>query len=437
LRAILSELPRILSLAVPIVLGMAGSTLISVTDTLMLAPLGALPLAAVGMTGAVSLMMVAAIAGLLSALSVRIGAAYGARAGRAIPVMLRAGLMLGLTVGVAGAGVMLAMWPLMPLLGQPAEVIAIAFPYWASIALMLIPYSLLTVFASVFEAVDRPWLGTALALFAVLVNIPLNYALIWGIGPFPQLGLLGAGLASLLAETIALALAFGLWRFAPSLRRLRLRGTLSWADMRATLRLGAPMGVLYIAETGAMAVATLIIGLFGTVALAGNQVAMSVAGLLYMVPLGVAEAVSIRVAQARGARAAQRLRPIVFAALLAALVWLIGAALLLGLGGARIAAAISNDAEVIAVAATIFFVFALTQVMDGVQSTMLGALRGLSDTGFAASVSTAAYWLLGLPLGWVLAHQGGMGPAGVWAGFVIALSLAGAAMLVRFWHKTR
>lgn len=437
LRAIFSELPSLVALAVPIVLGMAASTLLGVTDTLMLAPLGAVPLAAVGMTSAVSLILISAIAGLLSALSVRIGAAHGAGAGRQIPAMLKAGLTLGLLVGMAGTAVMLALWPLMPLLGQPPEVIAIAFPYWVAVSVMLIPYSVLTVFASVFEAVDRPWLGTALAFLAVVVNIPLNYALIWGIGPFPMLGLAGAGLATLLAESFALLVAFGLWRYAPALRRLRLRRVMAWGDLRATLRNGAPMGVLYVAETGAMAVATLIIGLFGTVALAGNQVAMSVGALLYMVPLGVAEAVSIRVAQARGAGAAQRLRPIVFAALMAALIWLTGAAMILGFGGGRIAAAISSDPAVIAVASTIFFVFALSQIMDGVQSTMMGALRGLSDTGFAAAVSTTAYWLLGLPLGWVLAHQAGMGPAGVWVGFVVALSLAGLILLARFWHKTR
>jgi multidrug resistance protein, MATE family len=193
---------------------------------------------------------------------------------------------------------------------------------------------------------------------------------------------------------------------------------------------------MYIAETGAMAVATLMIGTFGAVALAGNQVAMSVGALLYMVPLGIAGAVAIRVAQERGAGNLAALRPIAWAALGMGTVWLASAALVLGLYGGTIAGWITDEPEVIAVAATIFFVFAFAQVMDGVQSTMTGVLRGLSDTGFPAVVSMIAYWVLGLPLGWLLAHPIGMGPAGIWAGFVIALGLAGLVLVWRFLRQT-
>jgi MATE family multidrug resistance protein len=146
-----------------------------------------------------------------------------------------------------------------------------------------------------------------------------------------------------------------------------------------------------------------------------------------MVPLGVAGAVAIRVAQARGAGEEGALRPIVWAALGVATLWLAGAALVLGWQGEAVARLITADEEVVAVAAGIFFVFAFSQVMDGVQSTMTGALRGLSDTGFPAWVSMLGYWGAGLPLGWLLATGAGLGPAGVWAGFVIALGGGGGA----------
>lgn len=436
-RQTIAEMPAIVSLVVPIIVGLAASTLLGVTDSLMLAPLGPVPLAAVGITNAVAVIAYAAIYGLLSALSVRIGGAYGARSGRTIPGILRAGLMLGLMCGVLALLMMLAVWPLLPWLGQPAEVLAVMFPYWVMIGLMMIPFSLLTVFKSAFEAVDRPWLGTGFAMLAVVINIPLNYALIWGVGPFPALGLTGAGVATVAAEGCALLAAWAYWQRAPSMRRLRLRRRLDWSEVAANLREGAPLGLMYVAETAAMAMATLLIGVFGTVALAGNQVAMAVGGLLYMVPLGVAGAVSIRVAQARGANEGARLRAVTFAALALALGWLVGAAALLGFGGAWIAAQITDDAGVIAVAASIFAIFALSQVMDGIQSTMTGALRGLSDAGFAAATSLLAYWALGLPLGWVLAHWGGMGPAGIWAGFVVALALASVALVWRFLRQTR
>jgi multidrug resistance protein, MATE family len=434
--AVRREAPAILALAVPIVAGLGASTLLGVTDSVMLAPLGALPLAAVGITSAVAVILYAAIWGLLAAMSVRIGTAYGAGQGRRIPATLRNGLALGWIAGLGGAALMLAIWPILPQLGQPAEVLAIMSPYWVGMSLAMIPFAVLTVFKATFEAVDRPWLGASFALLAVVINIPLNYALIWGLGPLPMLGLTGAGIASLAAETLALAAAWTYWRKARSMRRLRLRRTLSGGEIASVAREGAPLGLMYIAETGAMAVATLMIGTFGAVALAGNQVAMSVGGLLYMVPLGIAGAVAIRVAQERGAGNLDALRPITWAALGMGTLWLAGAAAVLGLQGATIAGWITDEPEVIAVAATIFFVFAFSQVMDGVQSTMTGALRGLSDTGFPAVVSMLAYWVLGLPLGWVLAHQVGMGPSGIWAGFVIALGLAAMVLFWRFLRQT-
>jgi MATE family multidrug resistance protein len=434
--AIRREAPALLALMVPIVAGLGASTLLGVTDSVMLAPLGALPLAAVGITTAVAVILYAAIWGLLSAMSVRIGTAFGAGQGRRIPATLRNGLALGWFAGLGGAALMIALWPVLPHLGQPAEVLAIMFPYWLAMSLAMIPFAVLTVFKATFEAVDRPWLGAGFAFLAVVINVPLNYALIWGLGPLPVLGLTGAGIASLTAEALALLAAWAYWRQAPSMRRLRLRRGLSGAEIASVAREGAPLGLMYIAETGAMAVATLMIGTFGAVALAGNQVAMSVGGLLYMVPLGIAGAVAIRVAQERGAGNLGALRPIAWAALGMGTIWLVAAAAVLGLHGATIASWITAEPEVITIAATIFFVFAFSQVMDGVQSTMTGALRGLSDTGFPAAVSMLAYWVLGLPLGWVLAHPFGMGPAGVWAGFVIALGLAGLVLVWRFLRQT-
>lgn len=431
-----AQVPGILRLAIPIVAGLAASTLLGVTDSIMLAPLGPVPLAAVGLTGAVSVILFAAIYGVVSVLSVRIGLAHGAGDARRIPAILRNGLALGALTGAAGTLCMAGLWLVLPHLGQPDEALAAMPAYWAAIALMLVPFGVLTVFKAAFDAVGRPWLGTGFAVLAVIVNIPLNYALIWGTGPLPPLGLTGAGLASLVAESLALAAAWAFWARARSMRRLRLRRPLRRAEIADTFREGVPLGALYVAETGAMAVATFIVGTFGTMALAANQVAMAVGGVLYMVPLGVAGAVAVRVAQEQGAGNTAGLRPVTRAALLVATVWLAGSALLLGFGGGAIARVITGDPEVAGMAAAVMLVFALMQVFDGVQSTMLGALRGLSDTAWPAMVSMVAYWVVGLPMAWVIAVTLHQGPASVWFGWLIALAGAGALMAMRFNART-
>jgi MATE family multidrug resistance protein len=436
LSQIRTELPGILRLVFPIVAGLAAATLIGVADAVMLAPLGAVPLAAVGLTGAGAGLLYAAVWGLLSALSVRVGEAWGAGEGRRIPHILHNGLVLGLGVGIAAAAAMGLMWFALPYLNQPEEVLEAMPAYWGLICLYLIPYAVLTVFKATFEAVERPWTGAAFAFSAVLMNVPFNWLLIYGPGPFPALGLTGAGIASLLAETLSLAFAFAYWRYAPSMKRLRLRRSLDRVEITAALREGAPLGVLYVVESGSVTVATLLIGAFGTVALAGNQVAGTVGGVLYMVPLGIAGAVAIRVAQARGAGEPGTLRAIALAALLVATIWLALAALALGLFGREIAALITGDPAVIEVAAAMFLVFALFQLVDGVQSTMMGALRGLSDTAWPAGVSILAYWVLSLPLGWMLAHWGGFGAPGIWLGFLLGLIVAAALLIRRFLQKT-
>ena len=431
-----AEAPALAGLAVPIIFGYSASMLPGITDSLMLAPLGPVPLAAVGLTNSLSSVLFASVWGVLTVMGVRIGSAWGGGEGRRIPHILRNGLILGLAIGLAAAAIMGLAFFALPWFGQPAEVIAAMPAYWACISLFMIPFAVLTVFTSAFEAVNRPWLGTFFAFTAVIINIPLNYLLIWGGFGLPALGLTGAGLASLAAETLSLGAVWLFWTRARSMRRLRLRRSLDWAEIGVTFREGAPLGFLYAAETGAMAVGTMLIGTFGTIALAANQVVYSVGGLLYMVPLGFAGAVALRVAQESGADNDAARRPIVWTALAMSCTWLLVAVLLLVFGGHTIAAAISDDREVVVLATHLFLAIAAMQLSDGVQSTMLGALRGMSDTRWPALVSIFAYWGVALPLGWALAYPFGLGPVAIWIGFGVGLSIAGVALILRFLGMT-
>lgn len=436
LRQMRAEVPRLTFFAVPIIIGYSASMLPGITDSLMLAPLGPVPLAAVGLTTAVATILFATVWGVLTTMGVRVGTAWGAGEERRIPHILRNGLVLGTLVGVAAAAVMGLCWLALPLFGQPSEVLAAMPAYWACMALYMIPFAVQTVFTSAFEAVDRPWLGTGFAFVAVVVNVPLNWLLIWGGFGIPPLGLTGAGIASLAAESLALAVTWAFWQFAPSMKRLRLRRSLDWAEIGATFREGAPLGFLYAVETGAVAVGTLLIGTFGTVALAANQVVSSVGGLLYMVPLGFAGAVALRVAQENGAGNGAALRPIAWTALALTTGWLSSVVLVLVFGGRAIAGAITDDSQVVALAAVLFIAIAAMQISDGVQSTMLGALRGMSDTRWPAVVSIIAYWGVALPVGWVMAVPLGLGPVAIWLGFGLGLSVAGVALLLRFRGRT-
>jgi MATE family multidrug resistance protein len=435
--SVLRELPPLLRLAIPLVIGLSATTLISVTDTLFLAPLGEAPLGAVALTSSVAMIFYASIYGALSVVGVNVAHAYGAGDTRAIAREVRTGLAFAARLGCGGAIAMALALFLLPHVGQPAAVLAILPGYWLCTAALLIPFALLIVLKGLFDAIGRPWLGVAFAFLGVALNVPLNAMLIYGFGPLPALGLLGAGIASLTAEAFAFGAGFLYWRRARAMRRMRIRATVTTRDLAAVARDGGPLGLMYAAETGAYALAGLLLGWFGATALAANQIVGSVSGLLYMLPLGMAAAVAIRIGQAQGGGDVARLRPIGLAALIAVSAWTLSATGLLLVAGSTIAHRIAPTAEVAALASGLFVIVAAMQVMDGLQSTSLGALRGLRDNSFPAIVSIAVYWGVALPAAYAAAVGLGLGPAGVWAGFGAGLAIAAAVLTVRFVLLTR
>jgi len=242
--SVLRELPPLLRLAIPLVIGLSATTLISMTDTLFLAPLGEAPLGAVALTSSVAMIFYASIYGALSVVGVNVAHAYGAGDTRAIAREVRTGLAFAARLGCGGAIAMALAQFLLPHVGQPAAVLAILPGYWLCTAALLIPFALLIVLKGLFDAIGRPWLGVAFAFLGVALNVPLNAMLIYGFGPLPPLGLLGAGIASLTAETFAFGAGFLYWRRARAMRRMRIRATVTTRDLAAVARDGGPLGLM-------------------------------------------------------------------------------------------------------------------------------------------------------------------------------------------------
>lgn len=434
--ASLSEAPRVVSLAVPIVVGLAAATLIGVVDTVMIAPLGTEALAAAALTTSALVILYSALYGLVSVIGITMAQARGAQDPEAVSSAVRNGALLGLIAGTACTVLMIALFPLLPVLGQPQQVIAVLFPYWVTMAFVVIPFAILYVFKGLFDAVDRPWTGAAFALLGVLFNIPLNWVLIHGAFGWPGLGLLGAGLASLLAEGVALTAVWLYWRRARSMAAFRQRAALSVKTMAQQFREGWPVAVAYTGEAGAYALAGLMLGWFGAAALAANQVVGSIASVLYMLPLGMAAAVGIRIGQAVGAGETERVRAIGLGAFGTVVAWMAAITVLLLILRTDISRALSDDPEVVAIASAMFITMALMQVVDGIQSTSVGALRGLVDNRVPTVISLIAYWLIALPCAYLFGFWLDLGPAGVWVGYGLGLATAAVALQVRFFRRT-
>ncbi len=428
-----AEAMPILRLSLPIVAGLAASTMIGVVDTIMIAPLGTVPLAAASLTTAVIIIFYSALYGFLSATGVEAAHRHGAGDEDGVARALRAGLTLALGAGVAGAAVMAGVFFLLPSIGQPPEVLEILGPYWLSMCGLLIPVAFLMAISQVLNAIDRPWTAAGFAFAGVILNAPLNYLLIWGAGGWDGLGLLGAGIASVIADALALCIAF-VWlaRSGLLVRRARVPGL-----TRRLARDGLPLGIGYTGEGAAFAVVGVMLGLFGAVALAANQIVQAVGSVLYMLPLGMSAATAIRVGQAIGAGERERLRPVATAAMGLVSGWMVlVTAGLVHFGGA-VAAALSGDPAVVALATAMFVIVALIQVADGIQSTSLGALRGFMDFRWPTAFTLACYWLLALPFAAVLGFVADLGPLGVWAGYGTGIVIAAVVLPLRFWRLTR
>lgn len=435
--SIWGEIRKLTTLGFPIVISLAGATLIGVVDTIMIAPLGTLSLAAASITNSIIIIFYSGLYGFVSAIGVRMAEARGRNNPTALSNATRTGLAISLVTGVIGAICMLGMRPLLEVLGQPPEVLALLGGYWTAMSLLLIPFSVFYALKGLFDAIDAPWIGVGLAFVAVLFNIPANWILIHGIGDWDGLGLVGAGIASLISQTVPILLAWVIWRKAKFTRDARRATVRDPNEIKIQLREGAAIAMGYVGEGAAWAAVGLMLGWFGAVALAAFQIVSAIAAILYMVPLGLSIAVSIRVGQAVGAGEGDRLMKIGLSALIAIVGWMAIVVSGLLLTGGTLANALSDDPAVIAIATSMFVVFAVMQIGDGVQGTMLGACRGIMDNVVPVIITMVSYWVIALPIAYMLGFRFDLGPNGVFIGYGLGLGLAATAVTIRFFRNAR
>ena len=433
LRAIVSEIPPLLRLAVPVIVGLISGTLMGVVDTLMIAPLGTDALAATGLATSALIIVYSGLFGLLSVVAVAMAQAHGAKDRRALAAHLISGLVLATLGALTVAGVMVLALPAFSLLTSSPAVLDALFPYWCAMAAMTVPYALFGVFRGLYNAIDRPWAAVWIGLAGVALNIPLNWLLIYEAG----LGLVGAGLASFAAKTVTLVIAIWHWRHAPGMAAHRQTAGFRWAHMLRHVKEGAPVSLGSLGEGGAYAATGLMMAWFGAAALAANQVVHSIGAIMYMAPMGMTAAVAIRMGQAVGAREVNRYRPIFLAANGVVLAWaaLVFAPLLTFRDD--IAGALSTDLEVTALAAPMFVTMAFIQFADGLQSIALGALRGQTDNRIPNAITISVYWAGALPLAYAVGFVLGLGPSGVLAGYAIGVLTAALLLQARFWRRTQ
>ena len=427
-----AELAATRRLAVPVATVQVGLMLMGVVDTMMVGRLSASALAAVALGNLYFFNVTAFATGVLMALDPVVAQAVGARDHDAIAHGVQRAVLLALLLTIPTALVMLPSAAVLRALGQPPDVIDAASRY-VLLSIPAVPALLaFVVLRQTLQAMARTRAIVVTIVVANLLNVALDWGLIFGHLGLPALGTDGSAIATTLARwAMALMLLAGAWpRLRPAFRPW-LRDSARPAALWRLARIGAPIGAQQLLEFSAFGAIGLLMGRLGTVAMAGHQATINLASLTFMVPLGVGAAAAVRVGHAVGAGDAAGARR----AARAALVWGIGfmlvSAVVLLLAPRALARLYTPDAAVVAVAATLIPLAGVFQVFDGLQVVSLGILRGAGDTRVPMIVNVVGFWLVGLPIGVWLGLQRGMGPAGLWLGLVAGLAAVGIVLGLR------
>jgi len=412
--------------AAPIVLINVGIQAMGVVDTLMVGRLGGAAIASVALGNFYFFNVAIFGVGLLYALDPVIAQAVGAGDQAAVARGLQRGLTLALLLAVP---LMLALMPgewLLRLLQQPPEVAAETAVYARRRALGALPFLCFNVFRQALQALGpvRPVLLAVLV--ANLVNALANWLLVFGHGGAPAMGVAGSGVATALAMWVMAAVVLvSAW---PVLRvhiRPWRADTLRLRPIGRVVRIGAPIGVQWFFESFAFGLTALFMGWMGTASLAGHEIALNMAALTFMVPLGISGAAAVVVGRSIGRGDMEAAQREAIAAVVCGVGFMTLSAAVFILAPGWLAARYTTEAATLAVAVALIPLAGWFQVFDGLQAVTSGILRGTGDTRVPAVLHLVAFWGVGIPLGSYLGFRTPLRERGLWIGLVAGLAAAG------------
>jgi multidrug resistance protein, MATE family len=440
------ELGATLAFGWPFILANLAINVMTATDFMMLGRLSPHALAA-GSLGfflyqPLFLLGLGVVGALSPIAAARIGAGQGKDAlRRATHQALISALFFAVVVWIALIGAV----PFLLAIGEPGDVARDAGIYLRGFQWGLAPSLIYYAARAAFSALERPRPPLVAGLVAVAFNALANYALIFGKLGMPALGIIGSGFATTLSQTLMCALLLAASLIDPRMRALRLFALpwrLAGTELKALWRLGLPIGAMIVAEVGVFASATLAMGLFSTTAIEAHTIALQVASLAFMVPLGLGQAATVRVGLAYGAGDARAISHSGWSAFgLTALFAVFSAAAMIGAPRLLIAPFIDVDApanaEAIALAIALLRIAALFQIVDGSQAALANMLRGVHDSRVPLIIALLGYWAIGAPVGVALGFAMPLGPVGVWIGLAIGLAAVAVLLLLRWVGKER
>ncbi len=434
------HLKETIKLAVPVVIGQLGHIMLGVTDSIMVGRVGAVPLAAASLVNSVVYLIVVFGFGMTLAITPLVSIARGKGQKDQCGVILRQSFLLNIVVTLVLFGGLLMAAGMIQYLNQDDAVAVQATSYARIIAFSIIPFMIFQVYLQFIEglAFTKPAMYVSLA--ANLVNVFGNWVFIYGNLGMPAYGLDGAGYSTLITRGFMAAIimihvmkAKRYQEYDPSFRFRNI----NLPVIKELACIGVPTGLQNFFEIGAFSFSAIMIGWFGSAQLAAHQIALSMASISFMIILGISAAGTIRVGHAYGRRDIDDVRRSGFltAIFTSSVMACFGVAFIIFRN--QLPLVFTEDPAVIQIAASLIVVAALFQISDGAQAAGLGILRGITDVRLPMVIAFIAYWIIALPVGYLLGFVLKMEAVGIWFGLLAGLSAAAIMLNLRFGIKTR
>mgnify|MGYP000770232719 CR=1 FL=1 len=432
-----------LRLALPVVLTQLGQILTQVADNLMVGRYGGsdpTPLAAVSFGGAVFFILFIAAIGIALGMTPLVGELYAQGDREKSSGLLQNGILFYGLLGVAMAAVQYAVIPLMYHLGQPAEVVDMAIPYYRMLVWSMPFIMLFFTFKQFLEGVGNTKVEMFVTIAANLANIGFNWVFIYGRYGFPEMGAEGAGLGTLMSRIIAPMLMIGYF-YSRSKYRVYLEGfsprNYSWASVRQLLHMGLPISMQMFLEASAFVGTSIMMGWLSKTAISANQIAMTLGNCAFMIVTSIGAATTIRISHCYGARSLKELTLAAKASYHLVIAWNLFAAITFISLCNVIPTFFTTNAEVIDLASKLILLIAVYQLADGIQNVSVGILRGIQDVKIIMPIAFLSYIVFNLPVGYLLGFTLGMGAQGLILGFTVGLTTAAVLLIVRYRRDIR
>lgn len=435
-----ADLVKTIKLATPLVMGQVASVAIGFVDSAMAGRIDALALAAVAIGNAIWIAGLLFIIGVLMAIPPHVSQLVGAGRVDETGAYLNQASYLAIALAFFFFLYLRSAAPILYITNVDPEIIPVALGYLNAISWGVpgICGFLLLRYLSEGLSFTRP--AMYFGFIGLLINIPANYIFMFGKLGFQPMGAIGCGYASSLVHWLQFVGIFFYIRHHIQYARANLfKGYRrpEWQTLKELLHIGLPIGLSVFIEGSLFVTVALLMGSLGPATAAAHQIAINFAGLVFMVPLGLSMAITVRVGNAVGRQDSDGVRRAANAGFLIVLITQISSAGFMLMCPELIASLYTDDSEVRKIVFGLLFLAALFQLPDGFQVAGAGALRGLKDTKIPMLFTIIAYWMIGLPLGYGLGILSGYGAEGMWSGLIVGLSVAAILMFVRFQLLTR